>query len=373
MKLAARGGRMKRREQAMNDKATETRDTYEELAKHLDKAVVGVPYSPTLIEILKILFPGDEAEMALKMSFELKTAAQWAEETGEEEDVVRERLDRMAKRGGIYSEQRPGQERTYRLLPSIVGFTETPFWAGVENEMTRALAPLWVKYVMEEFSTELERGVPLVRVVPIGESMKDSSEILPFDAIKEKIGEAKFMAVAQCPCRQMRRYVGAGCEHSLGNCLHFGNMARHIVEQGMGRKSNSDEIIKILEDSTNEGLVHICDNVNGVLSTICNCCGCCCAFLQTKRLLGRNSVSRSNYVASVEVEECAGCGTCEERCPMGAIVVGDDEVAAVDESLCIGCGVCVPTCSTESCGLVVRAEVSPPPEVVEFVTARIKQ
>lgn len=37
-------------------------DIYEELAAHLDKAIAGAPMSPTLIEILKILYPGEEAE-----------------------------------------------------------------------------------------------------------------------------------------------------------------------------------------------------------------------------------------------------------------------------------------------------------------------
>ncbi len=352
---------------------TRAGDVYEDLARHLDQAVVGVPYSPTLIEILKILFPGDEAEMALRMTFELKTAAQYAEESGEDVEVVRERLDRMAKRGGAYSEQRPGAERTYRLLPAIVGFSETPFWAGVENEMTRALAPLWVKYMREEFGGELERGVPLVRVVPISETLEDSSEILPFDAIKEKLGDVKFMAVANCPCRQMKRLVGEGCEHTLENCLHFGSMARHIVEQGMGRRIEREEVERILEESTREGLVHICDNMNGVLTTICSCCGCCCGFLQTKRFYGRDSLSRSNYVARVDAGECVGCATCEERCPMGAITVGDDQVAAVDEELCIGCGVCVPSCETQTCALVLRAEVAAPPEPAEFIGARMKK
>ena len=49
---------------------------YEELARHLDKAVAGVPMSPTLIEILKILYPGKEAEVALRLAiYENRTMA----------------------------------------------------------------------------------------------------------------------------------------------------------------------------------------------------------------------------------------------------------------------------------------------------------
>lgn len=353
-------------------KDTLSADTYEQLAKKLDEAIVGVPYSPTLIEILKVLFPGDEALTALCMSFQNMTAAEIATGAGGDMEEVGARLDRMAKRGAIFTEQQPGEERTYRLLPSIVGFSEAPFFAGEDTETTRALAPLWVKYLNEEFGGELERGTPLVRVVPITETLKDSSEILPFDALKERLEGVSMMAVAHCPCRQMKTFTGDGCEHSLENCMHFGHMARYIVDQGKGREIDKAEALKILEEATNEGLVHLSDNIDGMLTTICNCCGCCCAFLQAKRALGRNSLSRSNYVATVSAEDCCGCGTCEERCPIGAIVVGEDGIAVVDEAVCIGCGVCVPTCSTETAFLVKRAEVVPPPELGQFVTSRMK-
>jgi Na+-translocating ferredoxin:NAD+ oxidoreductase subunit B len=349
-------------------------DVYEELAAHLDEALSGVPASPTLMKILEILYPGEEAEVALKLTFfDNKTAAQWKELVPDKADRLEEILDGMARRGTVFTERKPGQERIYRLLPSIVGFTETPFFAGKDTEMTRALAPLWVEYVQGEFGGELARGVPLVRVIPISESLQDASEVLPYDALEEKIGGVSFMAVSMCPCRQMRRYTGGGCEHSLENCLHFGSMARYLVEQGMARQITRDETLKILREATEEGLVHISDNVQGSLTTICNCCSDCCAFITTKLLSGRESLARSNYVAAVEAEACVGCATCEERCPMDAVAVVDD-VAVVDPALCIGCGVCTPSCGGDSAiALVVRDEIAPPPELPEFVTARLKK
>ena len=38
-------------------------DIYEKLAGKLDKAIVGVPRTDTLIQILEILFPGEEARV----------------------------------------------------------------------------------------------------------------------------------------------------------------------------------------------------------------------------------------------------------------------------------------------------------------------
>ncbi len=40
---------------------------YEDLAAHLDQGVMGSPKAPALTEIIKILFPVEEAEIAAKL------------------------------------------------------------------------------------------------------------------------------------------------------------------------------------------------------------------------------------------------------------------------------------------------------------------
>jgi Pyruvate/2-oxoacid:ferredoxin oxidoreductase delta subunit len=346
---------------------------YESLATHLDQGVMGSPKSPALTEIIKILFPVEEAEIAVKLPMQNRTLSELKEIFPEKAETLEDILAHMVKRGTVFTSQRPGQERKYRLLPSVVGWAETPFWSGKDTDDTRKLAPLWLKYREEAFGQELARGdMPVMRVLPISRTLRNSSEVLPFEALKPIVEEQSFCAVAHCPCRLMKRSVGEGCDHSLVNCMHFGAMGRHMVEQGMAREVTTDEALKILKEANEEGLVHSVDNIEGYTRTICNCCGCCCVFLDTKKKMGIHAFSPSNYVARVDGELCAACGTCEERCPMGAVTVGDEDVAEVDEDLCIGCGVCTPTCAAEAVDLARRGEVKRPPQISDFLATRYK-
>jgi len=346
---------------------------YEELAKHLDQGVVGSPKSPALMKIIKVLFPVEEAEIAVKLPMQARTLSELKGLFPEKADSLEEILKNMSKRGTVYTSQRLGKERKYRLLPSVVGWAETPFWSGKETEDTRKLGPLWLKYRDEAYGKELARGdMPLMRVIPVSRTLQDSREVFPFDALKPKIEDATYRSVGHCPCRQMKRTAGEGCNYSLENCLHFGSMGRYMVEHGMAREITAEETLGILNEANKEGLVHIIDNVEGHMSTICNCCGCCCVFLETKKRMGLHVISSSNYVAHVDSDLCAGCGTCEERCPMGAIVVNNDDVAQVKADLCLGCGVCTPTCTTEAVDLIRRKAIKAPPEISNFLSARYK-
>lgn len=49
----------------------------------------------------------------------------------------------------------------------------------------------------------------------------------------------------------------------------------------------------------------------------------------------------------VDKDECTGCETCVETCPVEAISMKDDK-AEIDQETCTQCETCVPECPVEA-------------------------
>jgi electron transport complex protein RnfB len=343
-----------------------SRDVYIKLSQYLDMAPIGAPLTDNLIAILEMLYTPEEAELASKLPFFNTDFDTLVQTTGIKADTLREMLVRMAKKGTVFM----NEKGSFRLLPTMVGFSETPFWPGKRTEKTEKLARHWVDYLGEAFSQEIgDREMPMVRVVPVDESIVPGATVTPNERIDDLMDQLEYFAVAHCPCRQMTRYSGEPhCDHSTENCFHFGSMAKYMVTMGMAREITKDQAKKMLRDAHEEGLVHMADNYGPRVTTICSCCGDCCVFMRTRKKIGlKNAFADSNYLMQVDTDICTGCGTCAERCPVEAIAV--DETAAVDTDKCIGCGVCYPTCPSGAISLVDRAERKEILEVKEFVDA----
>ncbi len=54
--------------------------------------------------------------------------------------------------------------------------------------------------------------------------------------------------------------------------------------------------------------------------------------------------------AKVNTEECTGCESCVDACPLEAIEMQDD-IAVINEDTCDECGTCVDTCPVEAISL----------------------
>ena len=343
---------------------------YRDLQKHLDSMPVGFPPTESGVEIriLKRLFTPEEAKIATYLTFSsipsetLEEIHQRMESMGISKNELKSRLDTMASKGLIF--RKKGERTTfYGNAQWVIGIYEFQV-----NKMTAELYSDIVDYNIEAFGRELFYSpLPQLRVIPVGKSIEHTHEIAAYDNIRELLTKADgpFM-VANCICRQAMDAVDNPCKATdrRETCIAFGEHAQMYIDEDWGREVTKEELLDILRQNEEDGLVLQPSNARN-LDFICSCCGCCCGVLFGSKM-SRKPVKfySTNYFAEVDSELCTLCGTCVEKCQMEAISLGDD-TAVIDLNRCIGCGVCVANCSSDALRLQKKEEVKVPPETTE--------
>ncbi|NLW43897.1 MAG: 4Fe-4S binding protein [Syntrophomonadaceae bacterium] len=333
-------------------------DVYKKLQERLDTHPAGAPAAESFDKILRILFSPEEAEVAVNLNFTLQPVSKISQKTGIDVDTLAAMLEGMADRGVIFAKKKPGSENRYCLLPTIPGLFEFPFMRPEHTPHIKELGELWEEYHREGLGNSFAGSpTPMMRVVPVEETITMTSEVVPYEIVSDMISRAEYISLTNCACRVSR----GACDKPLEVCFSFDDMARFLVERDRARFIDKEEALKILRYAAEEGLVHTINNSSDKLTVICNCCGCCCTLLRgITELNNPNSISTSGYVISYTPDECIGCHLCVERCPMAALEENEDKVQLYEER-CIGCGLCAFTCPTESLILERRADI---PEVV---------
>jgi ferredoxin len=156
-------------------------------------------------------------------------------------------------------------------------------------------------------------------------------------------------------------------------CLGFGSIAQTVLEGGNGRAIDRSEALAIIRANQEDGLVLQPSNTEES-AFICSCCGCCCGMLQLHRSLPRPAdFWSSNFFAVVDPSLCNGCGICQRRCQVDAVVVArPKQPAEVDTTRCLGCGQCVDACPQQAIVLRKKPGHSAPPSTREDLHALLK-
>ncbi|MFX1573525.1 MAG: 4Fe-4S binding protein [Promethearchaeota archaeon] len=321
-----------------------------------------------------------------------QTMEQLKESSGLSEEEINKKVEVLAKKGLIMNQPSSSGLMVFRLMPFVnVGVFEYTFMKKLQyNEWELELARLFAKrneesrgrllanydYFLKNFLPNIR---PIDRTVPYTENFETGKEInivideeleapkekiLSTQKVEEIINKFDDIAVGHCYCRHYRDLLGESCKQTdlRENCFTFGKSARYTTEQGFARMISKDEALEILKKSEKDGLVHKAYHPNMDFKreedSICNCCSDCCG--QARGI----TANLTNYIARVDHDICAGCGTCVEKCYSGAKSLNDDGKAETDEDLCIGCGICAAFCPENAISLVEKQRVvrfAPPP------------
>ena len=348
----------------MNQENPLCTDIYKKLALHLDDLPGGYPETESGVElrILRRMFTPEEARLALKLTLipeELDVIARRAELPKEQ---VSRQLENMAKKGLIYRLKRKGRPVRFMAVQFVIGI-----WELHVNDLDPQLIKDFNEYVPVLLNYDEWKKAPLLRTIPVEQSIDHNLEVLVYEDAFELIDKNSKFLEAPCICRKERRIMGEGCNKPEGNCLVMGVGVDIYKNAGIGKEIDKNKAKGLIKKADELGLV-LQASFSKKIANICCCCGCCCQVLRNlKRHPSPADLVASPFFAQLDKDLCTGCGDCVERCQMDALELNHDK-AVLEENKCIGCGLCVSTCPTNA--LTLKRKPGPEmPKVPEKLTS----
>jgi ferredoxin len=339
---------------------------YRLLQQRLDRNVTGAPDTPAMRRVLRLLFTPADARVVRQMPI-LAAVPDLAERLEIPLADLDEHITDLARRGLVLDVERDGI-RYAMPAPVVIGFFEFTFMRMRPEAPMEEIADAFEDLFEDEeavrsiFRGSTQVGRSLVRE----ESLPADSaiEILDWERATSIVRGAARAAVSLCPCRNHARYLGRACDAPLRTCLSFDGAAEMLVRAGVAEEISTDEAMEILAGAKAAGLAQTGDNVKADPGYICNCCGCCCGMMTSIKRFGiADGIVASNWIATIDLTICRGCGTCVKACPAGAIVLEHSNGkglrrnwAILDADRCLGCGVCFDVCRWEAHGMDPRED-----------------
>lgn len=319
---------------------------------------------PEFYPLVEELFTPAEAEVYNAIPKGYNPAESIAKELGKEVQEVAQLLEGMAFKG-LCTAGSMGGLTFYGAPPFVPGIFEFQFMRGTNTDRDKRIAKLIHTYkaAVDSGRPAVKLTYPTTRVIPVDRKIQAENTIHTYHQVASYIEKYQPLAVSTCFCRHEAKLIDEkdDCGKPDDVCMQFGMGAQFVIDRKMGRQVSKQEALEVLKKAEEAGLVHASLNRQEI-DFLCNCCSCHCMILKTAlRQPKPGEILNSGFKPHHDQERCTACGTCIDRCPTTALVMGADDVPELNLDLCIGCGVCATGCDYEAIGLVERAGIVPPP------------
>lgn len=198
------------------------------------------------------------------------------------------------------------------------------------------------------------------RVVPLNKNISSDIVFLPTEEILEILNRSKVTGIGNCYCREKQRMYSTtpNCDHPIKTCIHIG-MGKSLNEipnkSENLKKVSQQEVIKLLEECDDRGLVHqlIYYPNPQFYYVVCNCCDCCCLVMSKFLKGGSPQMIKSEFIAVTDRSNCTNCRICIDWCSFDARTFNNEKLD-FNPYKCFGCGICVSKCPENSIELKRR-------------------
>ncbi len=268
---------------------TEMAEVYEKLRVLLSpKGFVQLPKHKLTDNLLTNLYSEEEAKLVVTCFKEFRGKVSFEkirELTGLPEKELKDMLMEMLKKGKMRAESKS----EFFMLAYLPGVFEDYFTVNRDDPQKmklvakahRALQKIGFSPEIDfplsstpDFSNEAGwRFVPAVepvaKTLAINETIETEHQILPFEILGEYLSKYDTFAVVKCSCRNMAELAGEPCQRTDEDfCLSAGPGSQAVIDAGIGKQLNYDEMMELMKKAAEAGLVHSTLNMQNPSSFI---------------------------------------------------------------------------------------------------------
>lgn len=331
---------------------------------------------PEFYEMAEELFTPIEAAVNNAMPSNPITAKDLARRLDSSVEQIEEILESMASKGLCLTIGGNGN-RFYQAVPFMPGIFEFQFMPGRTTKRERKLAKLIHAFKdaskkKHDFSA---MTFPNKRVITVDRMIEAGNKLHTYDQVQTYIEKNETISVSTCYCRHAA-ILRDEDTHGMPNdvCMQFGFAAEFCIEKLGSKKVSKEEAMQVLKRSEEAGLLHMGQNMAENTAFICNCDRWHCATINCALAKPKpGDFFNSGFEPRFDRKDCLACEKCIDRCPSGALAVGEEGFPEVDLDRCFGCAVCATGCPQEAIKMVNKHHFPQPPRDEKALKAAISE
>lgn len=280
---------------------------------------------------LSALMTDDMVDVAVKMGCRKpKTFDEIQKKTKLDKATLEHILDKLLKTGICEFAFNDAHERVYFVDIPVSGSAELSATVPSQLENIPEVSEYFEKCSLEPLAPVAQAlgpggGGVGMHVLPVEQAIKAENKSMSVEHISYWLQKYNHFALWPCQCRLTRQHNGMNTgDDPEGWCVALGDFADYIVETNRGRYADYDEVMEVVRKADENGFVHQVTNIDGwdKVFILCNCNVNSCLALRSSQYYNAPNLSRSAYVAHVDKDKCVACGKCVEKCPAGAVKLG---------------------------------------------------